>query len=89
MDYVILNSIQASFHQGYVHNSCATSGGQCSCIVWYAIVFSSLTVIHRWQQEDLDLVLFLGDELHKSLNAHQYLNASDLPHNISVCNVQS
>ena len=68
MDYVILNSIQASFHHGYVNIFGATSGRQCSCITLYAIVFSSLKVIHRWQQEDLDLVLFLGDELYKSLN---------------------
>ena len=88
MDYVILNSIQASFHQGYVNIFGATRGGQCSCIALYAIVFSSLKVIHRWQQEDLDLVLFLGDELYKSLNTQQYLSGADLPTNISVCIAQ-
>ena len=51
-------------------------------------VFSYLEVIHHWQQEDLDLVLFLDDELYKSLNTQQYLCATDLPNNISVCNVQ-
>ena len=53
-----------------------------------AIVFSSLPVIHRWQQNNLHLVLFLGDELYKSLNTQQYLCAADLPINLSVCNLQ-
>ena len=88
MGYVNLNSIQASFHQGYVNIFGATSGSQYSCIALYAIVFSSFKDILRWQQEDLNLPLFLGDELHKSLNTQQYLSATDLPTNISVCNVQ-
>ena len=58
------------------------------CIALYAIVFSYLIVIHRWQQEDLDLVLFLGDELNKSFNTQQYLSTTDLRTNILVCNTQ-
>ena len=88
MDYILPNSIQGSFHQGYVNIFGATSGGQCSCMALYAIVLPSLKVIHSWQQEGLDLVLFLGDELYKSLNTQQYLCATDLQNNISVCNVQ-
>ena len=48
-------------------------------------MLSSLKVIHCWQQEDLDLVNFHGDESYKSLNTQQYLCATDLPNNISVC----
>ena len=75
---------QSSFilsSQGYVNK-------QCLCIALYAIVFSSLIVIHRWQQEDLDLVLFLGDELYKRFNTQKYLSATDLPTNILLCNAQ-
>ena len=83
-----MNSVQVLFHQAYVNIFGGTSGRQCSCIALYALVFSSLKVIHRWQQEDLNIVLFLEDELHESLNTQQYLRATDLPNNISVCNVQ-
>ena len=58
------------------------------CIALYAIVFSYLIVIYRWQQEDLDIVLFLGDESNKSFNIQQYLSATDLRTNILVCNTQ-
>ena len=82
MDYAILNSIQALFHQGYVNIFGATSAAL------YKIVFLYLKGIHHWWQEDLNLVLFLEDELYESLKTHQYLSATDLLTNIAVCNVQ-
>ena len=68
MDCVILNSIQASFHQGYVNIFGSTSGREWSCKALYALALSSLKVIHRWKQEDLYLVFFLEDKLYKGLN---------------------
>ena len=57
----------------------------------YSIVCNSLLIFESYSllaARSLDLVLFLGDELYKSLNTQQYLSATDLPTNISVCNVQ-
>ena len=57
----------------------------------YSIVCNSLLILESYSllaARSLDLVLFLGDELYKSLNTQQYLSATDLPNNISVCNVQ-
>ena len=52
------------------------------------IVFSSLKNIYRWQEEDLDIALFLRDELYKSSNTQQYFSATASLNIVSVYNIQ-
>ena len=80
----MLSAIQATYHQGHVALFGETSGRQCSCNALFSINFSYLKAVCRWEKRDLDLILYYGDKLYKSLHTSLYLEAADLPQNFAV-----
>ena len=82
--YSMLSRIQASYHQGYVALFGETSGRQCSCIALFSISFSYLKTVCRWEKRDLDMNLYFGDKLYKTLHTSLFLGAEDLPQNFVV-----
>ena len=82
--YSMLSRIQASYHQGYVALFSETSGRQCSCIALLSISFSYLKTVCRWEKRDLDMNLYFGDKLYKTLHTSLFLGAEDLPQNFVV-----
>ena len=73
--------VQRSFNQGNVVLG-ETAGIQCVCMALFAISYSTVKDISRWDQSDFDIVLVSGDALYKTLGRRTLLTAEDLPRNI-------
>ena len=76
--------VQGSFNQGNdmvfsVHVCVHTSGIQCACMTLFAISYSTLKEVNRWDQFDLDIILITGGALYKSLRRQTLLTVEDLP----------
>ena len=56
-----------------------TAGIQCACMALFAISYSTLKEVNRWDQFDLDIILINGDALYKSLRRQTLLTVEDLP----------
>ena len=81
--YSIETVIQGSFHQ-------AIQGlrVQCACNSLFALYWSQVKTVSRWNKSDLNHVLTEGDLLYKSLNVVDMLTADDLPRSIVMCNIE-
>ena len=58
--------VQGSFNQGNAM-FVETAGIQCACMALFAISYSTLQEINRWDQFDLDIILINGKALYKIL----------------------
>ena len=75
--------VQGSFNQG---NSMfgERAGIQCACMPLFAISYSTLKEVNRWDQFDLDIILINGDALYKRLRRQILLTVEDLPRNFKM-----
>ena len=75
--------VQGSFNQG---NSMfgERAGIQCACMPLFAISYSTLKEVNRWDQFDLDIILINGDALYKSLRRQTLLTVEDLPRDFKM-----
>ena len=87
-EYILVNSILGSFHQGNVEKFGDTVGRQCICTAIFAIAYASFKSLGIWKKCDLDVNLMNGDQLHKSLDRTDYLSVTDLPEIFQVGSVQ-
>ena len=69
--------VQGSFNQGNAMFG-ETAGIQCACMALFAISYSTLKEINRWDQFDLDIILIYGDTLYKSLRRQTLSTVEDL-----------
>ena len=83
----IENVIQGSFHQSHPRFG-RTPGVQCACNSLFALCWSQVKTVSRWNKSDLNHVLTEGDLLYKSLNVVDMLTADDLPRSIVMCNIE-
>ena len=63
--------VQGSFNQGNAMFG-ETAGIQCACMALFAISYSTLKEVNRWDQFDLDIILINGDALYKTLRSKHY-----------------
>ena len=79
--YDILSSVQGSFNQGNILKFGLGAGTQCACNSLYAICWSIIKKVSRWQTNDLDHILTEGDRVYKCITTENYalLCADDLP----------
>ena len=85
--YSIEKVIQGSFHQGNPRFG-RTAGVQCACNYLFALCWSQVKTVSRWNKSDLNHVLTEGDLLYKSLNVVDMLTADHLPRSIFMCNIK-
>ena len=83
--YAIDKVILASFHQGDTRFG-TTAGIQCTCNSLFALCFSQLKKVFRWNTADLDFLLTEGDILYKSLRTMDLLSADELPRSVVMPN---
>ena len=65
-----------------------TAAVQCACNSLFALCWSQVKTVSRWNKSDLNHVLTEGDLLYKSLNVVDMLTADDLPRSIVMCNIE-
>ena len=70
--------VQGSFNHGNAMFG-ETAGIQCACMTLFAISYSTLKDVNRWDQFDLDIILINGDALYKSLRRQTLLRVENLP----------
>ena len=87
-EYILVNSIQGSFHLGNVEKFGDTAGRQCTCMVLFAIAYASFKRLRIWKKCELDVILMNGDQLYKSLDRIDSLSVTDLPGTFQVGSVQ-
>ena len=75
--------VQGSFNQGNAMFG-ETAGIQCACMALFAISYSTLKEVNRWDQFDLDIILINGDALYKSLRRQTLLTVEDLPRDFKM-----
>ena len=79
--------VQGSFNHGNAMFG-ETAGIQCTCMTIYlhvfAISYSSVKDVNRWDQFDLDIILINGDALYKSLRRQTLLTVEDLPRDFKM-----
>ena len=75
--------VQGSFNQGNAM-FVETADIQCACIALFAISYSTLKGVNRWDQFDLDIILINGDALYKSLRRQTLLTVEDLPRDLKM-----
>ena len=85
--YFIEKVIQGSLHHGNPRFG-RTAGVQCACNSLFALCWSQVETVSRWNKSDLNHVLTEGDLLYKSLNVVDMLTADDLPRSIVMCNIE-
>ena len=73
-EYILVNSMQGSFHQGNVEKFGDTTGRQCTCMALFAIAYGSFKRLGIWKKCDLDVILMNGDMFYKSLYRTNYLS---------------
>ena len=56
-EYILVNSIQGSFHQGNVEKFGDTAGRQYTCMALFAIAYASFKRLGILQKCDLDVIL--------------------------------
>ena len=62
-----------------------TMFGETGCILaFFAISYSTLKEVNRWDQFDLDIILINGDALYKSLRRQTLLTVEDLPRDFKM-----
>ena len=61
---------------------------QCACNSLFALCWSQVQTVSRWNKTDLNHVLTEGDLLFKSLNIVDMLTADDLPRSIVMSNIK-
>ena len=66
-EYILVNTIQGSFHQGNVEKFGDTAGRQCTCMTLFAIGYASFKRLGIWKKCDLDVILMNGNQLYKGL----------------------
>ena len=49
-EYILVNSIQGSFHQGNVEKFGDTAGRQCTCMALFAITYASFKRLGIWKK---------------------------------------
>ena len=81
--YQISRVVNGTFHQGDSRFE-STAGRQCACNSLFAIFWSHIRPIARWNRHDLDRILTEGDQIYKSLNTNDYLSVDDLPTTIEL-----
>ena len=79
-EYILVNSMQGSFHQGNVGKYGDTAGRQCKCRTLFAIAYVSFKRLGIWRKCDFDVILMNGDHLYKSLDRTDYLSATGQKH---------
>ena len=57
---------------------------QCECMALFAISYSTLKEVNRWDQFDLDIILINGDASYKSLRRQTLLTVEDLPRDFKM-----
>ena len=87
-DYILLNSMQGSFHQRNIDKFGDTAGKQFACMVHFAIAYVNFRKLNIWRNCDLDIILINGDQLYKTLNRTNYLSVNDLPDRFQIGSVQ-
>ena len=87
-EYILVNSMQGSFHQGNVEKFGDTTGRQCTCMALFEIAYGSFKRLGIWKKCNLDVILMNGDMLYKSLDRTNYLSVTDLPESFQVGSVQ-
>ena len=75
--------VQGSFNQGNAMFG-ETADIQCACMALFAISYSTLKEVNRWDQFDLDIILINGDALYKSLHRKTLLTVEDLPRDFKM-----
>ena len=79
--------VQGSFNHGNAMFE-ETAGIQCTCMTIYlhvfAISYSSVKDVNRWDQFDLDIILINGDALYKSLRKQTLLRVKNLPRYLKI-----
>ena len=75
--------VQGSFNQGNAMFG-ETAGIQCACMALFAISYSTLKEVNRWDQFDLDIILINGDALYKSLRRQTLLTVEYLPRDFKM-----
>ena len=83
--YNIEKVIMGSFHQGNTRFG-LTAGIQCACNSLYALCWSHVKKVYRWNTHDLDHILNEGDVLYKSLGTMDLLSADELPRSVMMSN---
>ena len=83
--YTIEKVISGSFHQGDTRFG-TTAGIQCACNSLFALCFSQVKKVFRWNAPDLDYILTEGDILYKSLGTMDLLSAHELPRSVVMSN---
>ena len=79
--YAIEKVILGSFHQGDTRFG-TTAGVQCACNLLFALCFSQVKNVFRWNTPDLDYILTEGDILYKSLGTMDLISADELPRSV-------
>ena len=75
--------VQGSFNQGNAMFG-ETAGIQCACMALFAISYSTLKEVNRWDQFVLYIFLTNGDALYKSLRRQTLLTVEDLPRDFKM-----
>ena len=86
--YIIVNSIQGSFHQGNVEKFGEMSGRQCTCMTLFTIAYLSFKSLGIWNNCDLDVILMNENQSYKSLDRTDYLSVTDFPETFQVESIQ-
>ncbi|XP_061923815.1 uncharacterized protein LOC133663392 isoform X1 [Entelurus aequoreus] len=81
--------VRGSFHQG--DGRFSYGGKQCMAIALTSIAKHVVKSVFSWETQDLDRILYLGDELYSSLrnlgifnHPSQFLSVPDLPSNVDI-----
>ena len=77
--------IMGSFHQGNTRFG-LTAGTQCACNSFFALCWSHVKKVYRWNTNDLDHILNEGGILYKSLGTMDLLSADELPRSVMMSN---
>ena len=85
--YSIEKVTKGSFHQRNPRFG-RIAGVKCACNSLFALCWSQVKTVSRWNKSDLNHVLTEGDLLFKSLNVVDMLTADDLPRSIVMCNIE-
>ena len=61
-----------------------TAGIQCASTALFAILYSNLKEVNRWDEFDLNIILIDGDALYKTLRKQTLLTVEDLPRDFKI-----
>ena len=86
--YIIVNTIQGSFHQGNVEKFGEMSGRQCTCKTLFTIAYLSFKSLGIWNNCDLDVILMNENQSYKSLDRTDYVSVTDFPETFQVESIQ-